>query len=422
VSVRLAAVLGWLVLVAGCGARRDEAEVLRFWAMGREAEIVAELVPQFEREHPGIVVEVQQLAWTAAHEKLLTAFAGNSLPDLCQLGNTWIAEFASLDALEPLDARVQRSATVDRDDYFPGIWATGVLGDTTYGVPWYVDTRLLFYRRDLLAAAGYDHPPRTWDEWHRMLVAVKRRAGPERYAVLLPLNEFEPLQVLALQQPEPMLRDGGRYGNFRSESFRRALGFYARMFDEGLAPKVSNTQISNVWLEFGNGYYAFYVSGPWNIGEFRRRLPPERQGSWTTAPMPGPEGPGASNAGGSSLVIFRSSRRKDAAWAFVEFLSRPAIQARLHELAGDLPPRRSAWSHASLARDPYVRAFREQLERVRPLPQVPEWERIMEEMRLTAERVTQGAETLEEGVANLDARVDRILEKRRFMLAREARR
>jgi multiple sugar transport system substrate-binding protein len=53
---------------------------------------------------------------------------------------------------------------------------------------------------------------------------------------------------------------------------------------------------------------------------------------------------------------------------------------------------------------------------------VPEWERIMEEMRLTAERVTQGAETLEEGVANLDARVDRILEKRRFMLAREARR
>lgn len=414
------------VLVAGfslaglgaCSQSTDSIEVVKFWAMGREAEVVSQLLPEFERAHPHIRIEVQQLAWTAAHEKLLTAFAGDATPDICQLGNTWIPEFSALNALEPLDARVASSPIVDSDDYFAGVWATNSIEGTVYGVPWYVDTRLLFYRRDLLAEAGYSAPPKTWVEWHAMLRAIKQRVGPERYAVLLPLNEFEPLQILALQQPEPMLRDGGQYGNFRSQSFRSALGFYSTLFEEQLAPQVTNTQISNVWLELGRGYYSFYLSGPWNIGEFKRRLPAGQQDSWMTAPMPGPDGPGVSNPGGASLVIFRRSQHKAAAWAFIEFLSQPAIQQRFHALTGDLPPRRSAWSGPALAGDVYSRAFREQLERLRPFPQVPEWERIMEEMRLMAERVSHGTESIDVGVARLDARVDRLLEKRRWMLAR----
>jgi multiple sugar transport system substrate-binding protein len=391
--------------------------VLKFWAMGREAEVVRELVPQFEREHPGVRVEVQQLPWTTAHEKLLTAFAGDSTPDVCQLGNSWISEFTTLGALDPLDERIGASQVVDRSDYFEGIWATNIVDGQTWGVPWYVDTRLLFYRRDILARAGYDAPPKTWAQWHEMMVAIKKVVGPDNFAVLAPLNEFEPLQILALQQPEEMLRDGGRYGNFRSASFRRALAFYTSLFAEKLAPPYTNTQISNVWLELGRGYFSFYISGPWNIGEFKRRLRPDQQDTWMTAPMPGPEGPGVSNAGGSSLVIFRRSRNKELAWQLVEFLSHPAQQQRMHELTGDLPPRRSTWASRALASDVYSKAFREQLERLRPFPQVPEWERIMEEMKLMAERVSRGVETLDQGVTRLDAHVDRLLEKRRWMLA-----
>src|SRR5438094_101203 len=90
-ALPLAAALS--LLVCGCTSRGDNANLVRFWAMGREGEVVTELLPEFERTHPGIHVEVQQLPWSAAHEKLLTAFAGDSTPDLCQLGNTWISEF-----------------------------------------------------------------------------------------------------------------------------------------------------------------------------------------------------------------------------------------------------------------------------------------------------------------------------------------
>ena len=83
-------VVSVLLLAEGCGLSSSPGTVLRFWAMGREGEVVAELLPDFERANPGIRVKLQQLPWTAAHEKLLTAFAGDATPDLCQLGNTWI--------------------------------------------------------------------------------------------------------------------------------------------------------------------------------------------------------------------------------------------------------------------------------------------------------------------------------------------
>jgi multiple sugar transport system substrate-binding protein len=426
---RLPTLRAWLAVAAGAAlvavalaaCTRSSADqvrgpvVLRFWAMGREGEVVRELLAEFERTHPGIRVDVQQLPWTDAQQKLLTSFAGDVTPDLCQLGNTWVAQFAALGALAPLQDRAARFDTVPAHDYFDGIWASNRIGANLYGVPWYVDTRLLFYRRDLLAQAGFDHPPADWSEWTRMLAALKRRS-PQTYGVLLPLNEFEPLLALALQQDTPLLRDGDRFGNFRSPAFRRTLQFYADIFHQGWAPRVTATQISNVWDEFGKGYFSFYITGPWNIGEFKRRLPADKQDSWMTAPLPGPNGPGASSAGGSSLVVFEQSKHKGEAWQVIEYLSQPAVQLRFYAMTGNLPPRRSAWTDERLARDPYAQAFRDQLERAKSPPMVPEWERIATEMRLVTEALVAGQLTVDQAVTELDARADRILEKRRWIL------
>jgi multiple sugar transport system substrate-binding protein len=386
--------------------------------MGREGEVIEQLLPEFERNNPGLRVELQQVPWSAAHEKLLTAFAGDTLPDLCQLGNTWLPELVALHALERLNAFLAESHTIAADDYFPGIWDTNLVGDGLYGIPWYVDTRVLFYRSDLLRRAGFDKPPRSWEEWEHALAAVKEEVGPARYAILLPLNEFEPLLALALQQQEPLLREGGRWGGFSGPGFRRALDFYAEMFRNGWAPSLGDAQISNVWTEFARGYFSFYISGPWNIGEFKRRLPAERQGDWMTAPLPGPHGPGASTAGGSSLVIFRSSRHAQAVWRLIEYLSQPGVQVRFYELTGNLPPRRTAWRSEQLTGDRYASAFLQQLERARPAPKVPEWERIANEMQLTAEQVVRGGMAIDQATNALDHRVDAMLEKRRWMLAR----
>lgn len=408
------------ILLGSCSGRGDGRTVVRFWAMGFEGEMVVKLIPEFERLHPDIRVQVQQLPIISAHEKLLTAFAGDSLPDVCAIGNTWISEFALLDALVPLDERLRVTPTLQAQDYFTGAWDTGVIGGHTYAVPWYVETRLPYYRRDLLQKAGIAQPPRTWDEWKTAMAAIKREVGPDRYAALFPLNEPEPLLNLGIQADEPLLRDDGRYGNFRSPGFKRALAFYREIFDRQWAPLASNTQIANVWNEFGRGYFSFYVNGPWNIAEFKKRLPADLQSSWMTMPLPGERGPGASVAGGASFVLFRGSPQQEAAWKLIAYLSEPDVQIKFHGLTGNLPPRRRAWTAPALVSDPYARAFREQLERARPSPKVPEWERIAMEIKIVGEQLANGRLSVDQAADELDRRADRILEKRRWMLDQAA--
>ena len=407
--------LAALLCLAACAHRRDD--TLVFWTFGPEGEAVAKLLPDFERTHPGIRVEVQQLPLSAAHQKLLTAIAGNTAPDMAQLGNTWLPEMVALHALAPLQRRVAASTTVTASDYFASIWATNVSDGQLYGIPWYVDTRLLFYRSDLLRQAGFDAPPRDWAEWRRMLAALSHPAR-KVYGILLPTNEYEQLLSLALQQPDPLLRDDDTRGNFQSAGFKRALGFYVDTFRLQQAPDVTNVEVSDPWDEFGRGVYAFYLSGPWNIAEFRKRLPASEQADWATAPLPGPNGPGAGLAGGASLVVFRTSRHQRAAWALIEYLAQPRVQQRFYQLTGDMPPRRASWDSPLLQDDAAMRAFRNQLERVKPTPAVPEWERIAVMMQQVAARAVAGELTVDQATAEMDRRADDMLAKRRALLGK----
>ncbi|HVS02727.1 MAG TPA: sugar ABC transporter substrate-binding protein [Thermoanaerobaculia bacterium] len=418
-------VVGCLVLAAapGCGgARGDEETVVRFWGFGREGEVVRQMVPEFERRHPGIRVEVQQIPWTAAHEKLLTAFVGQATPDAAQLGNTWVPELVALGALAPLDEPIAASSEVDPGDYFAGVWDTNVLDGTVWGLPWYVDTRVLFFRTDLVAGGPW--PPRSWSEWRRAMERIRDAGGPGRHAILLPIDEWPQPVILALQQGAPLLAEGGRRAAFEEPRFRRAMDFYTGLFADGLAAPLDQSTVANLYQEFAAGTFAMMITGPWNLGELERRLPAEMQHLWATAPLPPPEAgmayPGASLAGGSSLVVFRRARSPAATWLWLEYLSQPEQQARFLELSGNLPARRSVWEAGGLAEDPRTAAFMAQLEHAVPTPKVPEWERIATRIAQAGEQVARGARSLDVALAGLNADVDRMLEKRRWMLDREA--
>lgn len=410
----LALALAAPVALAACG-RAEAAGTLRFWAMGNEAAHVPALLPAFAAANPGVHVRLQALPWTAAHEKLLTGFAGDALPDVAQIGNTWLAELAAIGAIQPLPAQAAAQLTTDQ---FPAVLDTNRIGGRLMAVPWYVDTRLQFVRTDLVARAGYDALPTDWAGWKAALHAVKRTGGAGTFAILLPINEFEQLLTFALQQGDPLLRDDDTRGNFRSLGFKTALAFYKSLFDEGLAPLASSTQISNVWTEFQRGLFAVYLSGPWTVGDLKARTPPGFAASWGTAAMPGPDGPGAAAPGGSSLVVFRGARDPAAAWGLVRHLSDAGVQARFNRIAGDLPARPSAWDAAGLNGDPLMAPFGTQLARARAVPKVPEWERIVSEMQLVAEACVRGTLTIDAAAAEIDARADRLLEKRRWMVAR----
>jgi multiple sugar transport system substrate-binding protein len=402
-------------LLLGACARANDSSTLRFWAFGREGEVVQELVRDFVREHPGARIRVQQMPWSAAHEKLLTAIVGRATPDIAQMGNTWIPEMVTLGVLAPVGSRLPDSS------YFPGIVATNVVDDTLFGVPWYVDTRVLFYRKDLLARAGYAGMPETWDAWREAMLAMKRTMDPGGYPIFLPINEWPPMAILGLQQGSPLVTEEG-FGAFRQPAYTRAFDFLLSLYRDGLAAPVSNTEIANLYQEFARGSFAMYITGPWNLGEFRRRLPPALRDAWATAPLPGPEGArsGVSLAGGSSLVVFRASRHQELALQLIEYLSRPEQQAKFYRLTGDLPARREAWADSALAGDREAEAFRIQLERAVPTPMIPEWEEVTTKVMDHTEAAVRGGKSPSVALAELDADVDRLLERRRYLRARRA--
>lgn len=391
--------------------------MVEFWALGREGEHVRALVPEFEARHPGMTVRVQQIPWSAAHEKLLTAFVGDALPDVIQLGNTWIPEFAALGALEPLEPWLAKTPALDPADFFTGVLDAARLEGRTLAVPWYADTRLFFYRSDWFAAG----PPGSWQAWLAEAERVQARLGPGQHALLLPLGEWEVPVILALQHGAELLRERESRGNFRGPAFRAAFTLYLSFFERGLAPKTGVAQLANLHQDFAAGAFGALVTGPWNLREFAARLPAGMQAAWATAPLPALRGagPGVSLAGGASLALVARSERKEAAWAWIAFLAEPAQQAAFHRLSGDLPARRSAWDDPALAA-PRVAAFRAQLARAVATPKLPEWERIASRIAWHAESAVREGRDVDAVLAALDRDADQVLEKRRWLLSKRA--
>ncbi len=416
--IRIFSLLLLAFLIVSCSASPGAKKIVRFWAMGFEGEEVGPLVRQFERQNPGIHVDLQVIPWTSAHDKLLTAFAGNALPDMCQLGNTWIPELHAVNALQPLDSLIDSSNGVNPDEYFSGIWETNRIGNRTYGIPWYVDTRVLFYRKDMLNAVGMHHPPENWSQFleaAKLLTDYSTKLNNRKcYGIYLPVNpsfEFDEI-FFAWQNDGTILKDDDCYSNVTSSNDSAAFDYYLNFFKRGYAPTESNAT-TNLYQAFASGFVCMFISGPWNIDQLRNRVP-YLNGRWAVAPLPMNKNR-AANAGGSSLVIFRDSKVKKEAWKLIEFLSRPKNQLQFYKTTYDLPAVKSTWKDSTLLGNPMVAAFYEQLEAARPFPRIPEWEQVTGKMGEWIETVVWERNTLSQAIRGMDSDINRILEKRRWL-------
>ncbi|MDP9086912.1 MAG: extracellular solute-binding protein [Pseudomonadota bacterium] len=410
ISRRCLLALAGSATVAACGPRGD-ARKLRFWALGAVGENAPSLLPAF-RQTTGIAVDAQAVPWTGAHEKLLSGFAGHSLPDVMMLNSDWLAELVLVGALAPLPANTPLLA-----DQFAGARASVEVGGHAVAVPWTADSWMQYYRRDLVAEVGYPAPPLAWPEWLRMARAIKRR-HPDRYATLHLLDWPEPLFNFAAQQDMPLLRDSDTRGNFASPGFRTVLAFYKTIYDEALSPMVTGAEVGDTFLSMARGWFAILPSNAGTIGDLRRRtaiVPPDL---WRVAMTPGPAGPGAAMARGTCLAVSQSTRDPALAWQLVDYLTQATTQRRLYAITGDLPTRPSAWAAPEMIGDSASQAFAHQIAHSVPAPAVPEWERIVTEVQLVAEHMVRGDYGVEAAATEMNKRVDHILEKRRSLLDR----
>jgi multiple sugar transport system substrate-binding protein len=333
------------------------------WAMGTEGEKLPALAKDFEAANPGVKVNVTAVPWDGAHDKIASAIAGRATPDVSLIGTTWMGEFAKSGALDPTPPSFDRAA------YFPGAWDSTVVDGTSYGVPWYVETRLIYYRTDLADKAGVK-PPANWAELKSFVKALKDKGGA-KYGISLPpggIGAWQTFLPFAWQQGATLTNQSGFTLN--SPEMAKALDYYTSFHKEKLSTGL--LQPGELEAGFINGSIGSFVSGPWHIGVLKDQAKGALDGKFSVAMMP-KEKTGASFVGGGDLAVFKDAKNRDGAWKFVEFLSKPEVQAKWYQSVNDLPALRDGWTGIS---DPMLKAFGDQLDDAQSPPAIPTWEQV----------------------------------------------
>jgi multiple sugar transport system substrate-binding protein len=399
------------VVLTGCGTNDDATSgpapetdpeavsgSLEVWGMGAEGEAMTMLADMFTDEYPEVTVNVTPVAWDVAHDRLVTAVAGGQMPDVTQLGTTWMGEFALLDALDPTPE------TIDPGTFFEGAWDTTVVDGTSYGVPWYVETRLLYYRTDLAEEAGWTEPPADWDELKQMAADLKEAGAQHGISLGLGIGSWQQYLPFAWSNGGGVVDDEDQFV-LDDPANVEALEYYASFFDEGLTE--AQPEGFDITPAFVQGTFPMFFSGPWHLALIEETGGAEIEGKWTVAPMPQRDS-ATSFVGGSNIVVSRDTDNRDAAWAFVEFVSRPDVQSAWYQEVGALPSVQEAWESGELAEDEHLTIFGEQLEDAQAPPPIPTWEEVAAAIDDQIERAAVGGVSPEDAAGTMQSNAESI--------------
>ncbi|MGH3354609.1 MAG: sugar ABC transporter substrate-binding protein [Nocardioidaceae bacterium] len=374
------------------------------WAMGTEGEALGDFAEAFEKQNPKVDVKVTAVPWEAAYDKLATAIAAGQTPDVSLIGTTWMGEFAEADGLAPTP-----KGLVDESSFFPGAWDSTVVNGTSYGVPWYVDTRALFYRSDMASKAGWSEPPKSWDELQQFASDLQSKGGAQHGIYLQPGQTGSWQQVLPFAWSNgAQMYDGEQY-TFDTPEATEALEYYTSFYDKGLSPA---RMLDPGALEQGfvDGTYGSFINGPWYTGLIEDIGGQEIAGKIGVAPLPSPDGGGMGKSfvGGGNMSVFSTADNKEAAWKFVAWLAEPDVQQDWYETVGGLPSVEAAWDSGELASDPRLSVFGEQLNHTVAPPAVPTWEQVAAVLDSDIEKAVRGGVPAGEALSHAQQRAESI--------------
>jgi multiple sugar transport system substrate-binding protein len=372
---------------------------LTVWAMGTEGENLEVLAEDFMTANPDVTVEVTAIPWEAAHDRINNAITAGEVPDVSMIGTTWMGEFASAGGLDPTPANIDPSI------FFEGAWNTTVVDGTSYGVPWYVETRLVYYRTDMAEDGGITEPPASWDDL-KALAEAEHESGAKWGISLQPggTGSWQTFMPFFWQAGGEILDESGNF-SLDSDACVQALTYYDSFFEEGLSPTAAGD--NPLEGDFVAGNIGAFISGPWMIG-IVNDVPDSDPSKWTVAHQPS-EQAGTSFVGGSDLSVLADSDNKTAAWAFVEYLSQPEVQVKWYDTISDLPAVQSAWDDESLAGDELLSAFGDQLADAKAPPAIATWEQVAADaIDAQVEAVTVGDTSPEDGCKTMQEEAEAV--------------
>ncbi len=420
------AVLATTLLLAGCGtggggsAEQSTEELDRdakvegeitFWHAysegGPEVETLEKkVIPAFEKANPGATVKPVTVQYDQLHQKLVTAAAGEALPDLVRSDIIWVPELADLGVLVPLD-----QAMPDFDELagqtYDGSLATNKWQDSYYGLPLTTNTKVMLYNEDALSSAGIEEPPATFDDLREAAPAL---AEEDKY--VLAEADAAGWQVLPyiwsnggdVTDEEITTADGHLNGEKSVEAIELLVDLYEA---EGL-PKLilGGGGGTNTFEGLAKGMYATIIDGPWAFpiieGQFK-------DFEMQTAPMPHGDGESTSVVGGENLVMTQASENKELAAAFIRHMLSEESQLAMAE-AGQISVLKDL-ADEMVEIEPSYEEYMTQLETARPRPPTPAWTKIDEIIRKQVQLAIRGDMSAQEAMDQAVEQIDPLLQR-----------
>jgi len=373
---------------------------LTIWAMGAEGQKLPDLLKDFEAANPGVKVTVTAIPWSAAHDKFTTAITAQKTPDMAMIGTTWMGEFAGLGALDPTPA------SIDKGAFFPGAWGTTEVGGTSYGIPWYVETRLVYYRTDLAKKAGITTPPSDWDGLKAMAKAMQDKAGTKWGINLQPGGTGSWQTVMPFAWSNGAQLNNGDQWTFDTPQMAEAVKYYQSFFTEGLTNKTP-AQGATQEPTFVDGSEPMFISGPWMMSAVEKVGGKGFADKYSVFPMPVKE-KSASFVGGSNLGVFKTTKNRDAAWKLVQWLAKPEVQVKWYQMSTDLPSVTSAWQDPALTADTKLATFGKQLETAVAPPSFATWEQVAARFDAEIEKVAKTGADVDASLKSVQAEAQSI--------------
>lgn len=348
-----------------------------------------DVLKNFHRKNRNIKVKITALDWGAAWPKITTAATSGDVPDIVQLGSTWVSAISAMGVLEDFSEQVKSLG--GKDAFLPSAWRTAGLegsGQVT-ALPWIVDARAMYYRTDVFRQL--DIKPEdldTWEGFVTVLDKIKQADLTIDGVKVRPLgipgkNDWNVVHNLA-----PFIWGAG--GSFLNEDFSQStlheekavagMDFYVDLVRKGFVPlECLEQNTAQVSTDFDNGHYAIVFDGPYKLKSLT--TPAQRGGALSTIAakkfgiLPYPAGPAGrfTYVGGSNLAVFSGSKNKKEAWKVLEYLASPEAQVAYSKASGFLPANQKAFDDPYFVKDVNRKVYVEAVKYGRAYPAIPTW-------------------------------------------------
>lgn len=381
----------------------SENVTIRFWDGNWNEEAFQKIQELWAKEHPEITIEAEFMVDDGMSDKYTLALQNGTAPDVVACALDWTTTFANAGLLAPLDEFIEADG-VDVGQYVPGAIEASTVNGNLYALPFRSETYTLFYNKDILAAAGYDKGPETWDEVKEIAAActTDEVAGYGLCGANYSNYSFQYITMLR-SSGGSILNEDNTQSALGSEAALQTAQLYKDLAAYAPASMLENDNVANRTL-FASGKVAMYMSGIYDVPEILKANP-DLNFACTMAPTQN----GAERStilGGWSVGIAECSENKEAAWEFVKFLTSPEVAALYtNTFTGTGEP---AELFADVSEE-IVQPNADALAYAKALPSVASIVSIRQAIFDDLSPTLSDSETVEDAVAKLDQHVNELL-------------